>query len=97
MIFVLFRFWGAIFVPLMVLVYLSSGAIVGTANISEEVLWWMWFNPLFHCVEWFRSAFYEGYDDELLSRTYIFAFATFWLFLGLLGERGLRGRLLVRR
>lgn len=51
------------------------------------------YNPLFHCVEWMRSAYY-GIDSFYLDKFYVIGTATLFLCIGLLGERLLRGRIL---
>lgn len=90
-----FPFWGIAFVVIMVLLYGFAGVFVLPSNLSEGMREVIWYNPLFHCVEWIRSAYYEGYGDDMLSRSYLLWFAATSLLLGLLGERFVRGKLLL--
>lgn len=90
----IFKFWNVIQIITMLIMYMSCGALFVPAYISKELQNIIWFNPLLHCVEWLRSAYYEGYGDELLSKTYLLTFSTALLFIGLLGERFIRGKLL---
>lgn len=88
------KFWHVIFVLIMVVLYLTAGVFVIPSSMSEGARQIMWYNPLLHLVEWLRSAYYEGYGDDMLSRSYVMWMATFFLLLGLLGERFVRGKLL---
>lgn len=78
---------------ILLIQYLTSGALIPLTIFPSEVKELLVYNPLFHCVEWIRSAYY-GTESFYLDRFYVFATGTFFLFIGLLGERLLRGRLL---
>ncbi|WDZ80935.1 ABC transporter permease (plasmid) [Ensifer adhaerens] len=88
------KFWSILFIVVMLALYLTAGIFVLPSTFPASVQNIMWFNPIFQCVEWLRSAYYEGYGDELLSKGYLVSLATVCLFLGLLGERFIRGKLL---
>ncbi|MCW5701017.1 MAG: ABC transporter permease [Bradyrhizobium sp.] len=90
----LIRAWVAIQIILLVSAYIISGAIVPITNLPEQVRQWLWFNPLAHSVEWLRSAYFDAYGEGLLSRSYLIGYATMLLFIGLIAERAVRGRLL---
>ncbi|MGO4622643.1 ABC transporter permease [Ensifer sp. 2YAB10] len=90
----IFPFWHIGFVVLMVLLYATAGVFIVPSTLPQHVRDMMWFNPLVHCVEWMRSAYYEGYGDDMLSRGYLVWFSNSCLLLGLLGERFMRGKLL---
>jgi capsular polysaccharide transport system permease protein len=88
------RFWAPFKAILMMLMYFTSGVFFlpeGLPKIYQDIFW---YNPLLHCVEWFRSSYYEGFGYGLLNRTYLFSFATVLLFLGLLLEKVMRGYIL---
>ena len=53
----------------------------------------IWFNPMLHAIEWLRSAYYESYGADMLNRGYLLGYASLTLFLGLILERGVRGKL----
>ncbi|MBD9625274.1 ABC transporter permease [Ensifer sp. ENS06] len=88
------RAWIAVFIGAIVISYVLSGAFFLPSAMPQGVRDVIWYNPMFHCVEWLRSAFYEGYGDDELSKAYVFWFATCLLLLGLVGERFARGKLL---
>jgi capsular polysaccharide transport system permease protein len=90
----LVRSWLWIQITIMITMYLTSGAFYDVRMLSPEARAWLGVNPLFHCVQWLRAAYYEGYGDELLNRQYLLGFATLTLLLGLAFERFIRGRLL---
>lgn len=90
----LFKFWNMIFVVSVIIMYFTSGVILQVTIFPKEVQEIISFNPLFHSVEWLRSAYYEDNVSEMFSKAYLIGFATFVLFLGLLGERFLRGKML---
>lgn len=86
--------WNVVFIAIILVMYSTSGTFVLPSTFSPDVREIMWFNPLLHCVEWLRSAYYEGYGDDMLSKSYVLWVATGFLFFGLLGERFARGKLL---
>ena len=55
-------------------------------GLREVILW----NPVVHCVEWFREGFYKGYVCASLDREYLFTVTLVFLLIGLAGERVLR-------
>lgn len=90
----LVRAWLAIQIVLLILAYIVSGAIVPITSVPEQFRQWLWFNPLVHSVEWLRSAYYDAYGEGILNRGYLIGYATMLLFVGLITERAVRGRLL---
>jgi len=93
--FKLFRAWMFGQLLIVIVMYLTSSAFVLPRMLPPEVREVIWFNPLLHSVEWLRLAYYEGYGEDLLSRTYLLGFATVLFALGMLFERLLRGRLIM--
>lgn len=92
--FKLTRAWGVIMMIGLVVMYFTSGVFFIPSLLPPQFQYFIWFNPLLHCVEWMRSAYYDGFGYGLLSRTYLFSYATMSLFLGLLLEKAARGRVL---
>jgi capsular polysaccharide transport system permease protein len=90
----LVRFWLGIQIGILILMYIGSGAFILPSMLPAIVRDIIWFNPMFHAVEWLRSAYYEGYGQGMLSKEYLLAYATVTLFFGLLAERGVRGKLM---
>ncbi|WP_336171244.1 ABC transporter permease [Ensifer sp. MJa1] len=90
----LFRMWNLVFAFSMLGMYITSGVFILPSSMPAHIREIMWYNPLLHSIEWIRSAYYEGYGDDMLSKSYFIGMGTVFLLLGLLGERFLRGKLL---
>lgn len=73
-----------------VVIYLSAGAPIYLHSFPEVVVYYCSFNPVFHAVEWIRSAYYLGYPSFYLSRLYLLSWAFVSLAAGLCLERALR-------
>lgn len=74
----------------MVIFYLSSGAPIYLEAFPEQLIYACSWNPLFHSVEWIRSAYYLGYPVQMLDKTYLIGWALGSVAVGLLAERALR-------
>jgi capsular polysaccharide transport system permease protein len=91
----MFSFWLTPFSLFQILMWMASGVILVPDELPETARYWLSFNPALIGVEWMRSAFYEGYGlGELLDKRYMLGFAVTTLFVGLLMERAMRGRIL---
>lgn len=55
-------------------------------NLRAVLVW----NPLLHCVEWFREGFFLGYESRSLDLVYLFTVTICGLTVGLAAERALR-------
>ncbi len=86
-----FRPWLLVVILLMICMYVSSGALFLPSALPQWAQDYLWWNPLLHCVEWLRTAYYDGYGSHLLSKGYLLGWATFNLFLGIVAERAIRG------
>jgi capsular polysaccharide transport system permease protein len=91
------RLWIVVQVGALILAYILSGAFVPVSFAPTWAQDLLWFNPLLHCVEWLRSAYYDSFGESLLSRTYLIGYSTVTLASALVLERGLRGLLLIQR
>jgi len=74
----------------MAIFYLSSGAPIYLQVFPEQVVYLCSWNPVFHSVEWIRSAYYLGHSDQYLDKTYLVGCAFGSVAFGLLLERMLR-------
>ena len=84
--------FGTIFIIMSILVlYLTSGAMVPLSLVSPEVREILSYNPLFEAVGLMRSAYFSSYDAAEYSFSYIFLLGFFFLLLGLISERLFRG------
>ncbi len=92
----IFRFWLFVFIGFMLLFYVTSGVTTLQLGLSDGAKFWLWFNPVLHLVTWMRTAFYgSDYGVIPLSRAYVVGFATVCFALGFVGDRLLRGRVLL--
>ena len=82
--------WNLILIVLIISMYLSSGIVFLPSQMPEQIQYYLSFNPLLHCVEWMRTAYYPDYPTQLLDRTYVLEFSLVSLTLGLILERLLR-------
>jgi ABC-type polysaccharide/polyol phosphate export permease len=78
----------------MVVFYLSSGAPIYLHAFPEQVLYACSWNPVFHAVEWIRTAYYLGYPSQFLDKTYLIGSALSSVAIGLVMERTLRPQVL---
>jgi capsular polysaccharide transport system permease protein len=88
------KMWHIVFILSVIIMYLTSGVVWDITLLPSDVQFIISYNPLFQSVEWLRSAYYEDSYSEYLSKPYFLSVSTVVLFLGLLGERFLRGKLL---
>jgi capsular polysaccharide transport system permease protein len=75
-------------------VWVASGIVFVPDALPEKARYWLSFNPALQGVEWMRSAYYEGFGAGVLDKTYMLCFAASALFLGMLLERLMRGKIL---
>jgi len=87
--------WLFVHIILTIGMYIACGAFFLVRNVPTSIRDLIWYNPLFHCVEWLRLAYFAGYGGEMLSRSYLVGFSTVLLLAGMLGERLLRGRIVL--
>ena len=91
----LFSPWGTAFSMFQTVMWMASGVVFVPDELPETVRYWLSYNPALIGVEWMRSAYYDGIGlGELLDKPYMLGFATTSVFLGLLLERSMRGRIL---
>lgn len=84
-----------IFIGLMIVMYMTSGVAIPLHHINDSIDYVRSFNPIYHLVEWMRSAYYEEtYPTIPLAKSYVLFLSAALLFVGLLGERLFRGRIL---
>ena len=86
--------WVTGFALVIIVLWLTSGVFFVAHALPQALRYPLSFNPVVHGVEWLRSAYYEGYGSNFIDKPYLLGHALFWLFLGFLLERAVRGRLL---
>lgn len=74
--------------------YMTSGAFLPVSLLSGPIRAALFYNPLYHSVGLLRAAYYDGYDGDDCRIGYILLIGTVFFFLGLAGERLVRGRIM---
>lgn len=87
-------FYVVFFFIVMLILFLSSGAYFPTHVLTGATRELLEFNPLFHIVNWFRAAYYVDSSTIPVDKFYVWSVGTACLFIGLVGERFLRGKIL---
>jgi capsular polysaccharide transport system permease protein len=77
---------------LLMVMFITSGFAMLVDRMPPQLRELVAWNPLVHCVEWFREGFYPGYECATLDREYLFTVTVACLLLGLAGERAFRRR-----
>jgi capsular polysaccharide transport system permease protein len=75
------------------ILYVTSGVYFLPNHLPEAARDFIWWFPTFHGVEWFREAFFPGYQSMSLSKPYLLAWGAGLLLVGMLAERLLRKRM----
>jgi capsular polysaccharide transport system permease protein len=87
--------WITGYALLTIIMWFASGVILVPDTLPEQVRNILAYFPPLQGVEWMRSAYYDGFGELVLDRTYLVSVGLCTLFVGLLLERIVRGRLLV--
>lgn len=89
----LFQFFLTVYFLTVILIYATSGSVFEISSLPDAIAVPLSYSPVLQCVEWMRLAYYPTYNDRLLDRPYTVACAVTALFIGLLLERLVRGKL----
>lgn len=87
-------FWFSVFILSNIFLWAISGVVFVPDALPEPIRYVLSWNPMMHCIEWMRSAFYEGYGRSILDKSYCLACGTVWLTVGLIVERLVRGKII---
>ena len=82
--------WNIIYVLFLILFWLTSGVALNPEAMPVEIGNIFAWNPLLHCIEWVRAAYYEDIPTRLLDKSYVLTVGATSLALGLILERVLR-------
>jgi capsular polysaccharide transport system permease protein len=77
-----------------IVLWVLSGVLVIPDALPEQAQYWLSFNPSLQCVEWMRSAYYDGYGAHILDKTYLIRWGVATVLVGLVLERLMRGKIL---
>lgn len=89
-----FETFATVWALVLVVFYIASGSFFVVSFLPDVAVRILEWNPVLHCTEWMRKAYYPGYPDQVLDKTYVISVTAGALVLGLVGERLLRQRLL---
>jgi capsular polysaccharide transport system permease protein len=87
-------FVATVYALFTVIFYLSSDGPIYLGVFPEQIVYAASWNPVFHAVQWLRSAYYPTYPTEFLDKTYLVGWAIGSLVIGLFLERFLRKSIL---
>ena len=87
---VFFSMWHHVFSIVLRALYFSSGIFYVPGAMPQAVREGLAWNPLLHCVDWFRTAFFRSYEPAWLDRGYPVAFALVVIAIGLMVEAAFR-------
>ena len=86
--------WFTGYVLILILFWITSGVVINPETLPEQIGYWLSWNPLLHCIEWIRSAYYDDYPTHLLDKNYVLETGFVTLALGLLMQRTMKRYLL---
>ncbi|WP_371814201.1 ABC transporter permease [Ensifer sp. ENS03] len=89
-----FEFFVTLYALFLIIIYISSGTLFVAASMPSQLAEALAYNPVFQCVEWMRSAYFESYSRHYVDKGYLLSWGAGSLCLGLLLERLLRRRML---
>ena len=90
-----FPIWASAVNLLLIVFWVLSGVIFVPDALPREFQVPLSYLPLLQCVEWMRSAYYDGYGLSILDRGYTISWGVGMLFASLALERLMRGRILM--
>ncbi len=87
-------YWAVGYGLFIIFLWITSGVVFVPSALPEQLRTIVSYHPVLHCIEWMRSAYYDGYGMAVLSKTYVIWWGLGSLFVGLIMERLLRGKVL---
>lgn len=87
-------FFIVIIVMIMILLYIAALPLAPDYLISSYSREFLSYNPIFVLISWFRASYFTYYEFGDFSRFYVVALSFALFFLGVLGERLLRGKII---
>lgn len=90
----IFPFFALLYGLFTAVIYLSSSGPIYLHTFPPQVVDAASYNPVFHAVEWMRSAYYTGYPTQNLDKRYLVVWAFGSVAVGLVLERLLKRNVL---
>jgi len=91
-IFTLWESWRHIVAVIHRPLFLISAIFYVPSYMPPELVAWLEWNPVLHCVEWMRNGYYGNYDSRVLDKFYLLSLGVGLTLIGLIGERLTRQR-----
>lgn len=91
----LFPFWNVCYVLILIVFWATSGVAINPEAMPTAIGELLAWNPLLHCIEWLRLAYYDDFPAHLLNKSYVIYVGAGSLACGLVMERLLRFFLLL--
>ena len=82
--------WTLVMALIIIALWVSSGVAFIVTSLPESLQYPLSFNPLLHCVEWMRSAYYPDYPTSVLDKIYVIKCSIIMMTTGLILMRLLR-------
>lgn len=82
--------WNLVVIVFIIGAYAASGILYVPSNLPDQIRIPLSYNPVLHCTEWLRIAYYSDYPTSVLDKSYLLEFSLISLAFGLVLERLLR-------
>ncbi len=86
----IFPLWNIIYVGVLIGFWVTSGVVINPEALPTPIGDLLAWNPLLHCIEWLRLAYYDDFPARLLDKSYVVYCGAGSLACGLVMERALR-------
>ncbi len=80
----MFPLWNLIITLMIIGLWVTSGVTFVVSELPENLKVPLSYNPLLHCVEWFRIGYYSDYPTQMLDRSYVLECGLIMLTFGLI-------------
>ncbi len=78
----------------IIFLWITSGILFVPSQLPAEIKYYLSFLPTVHITEWMRTAYYDDFNSDLLSKEYILNWSIALIAGGLAAERVFRGKTL---
>jgi capsular polysaccharide transport system permease protein len=89
----MFRTYGLVYSIFARSALFFSAVFYVPSFLPEQARYYLWFNPVLHAVEWFRTGIYPTYPTLVLSEVYLMGWAIASITIGMLLVGTARSRL----
>lgn len=87
--------WVTGYFLMIIIIWISCGVLFLPASLPEQLLQWLYYQPVLHVVEWMREAYYPGYNSPVLDKQFAVGYSLVLIVGGLAIERFARGRIVM--